>query len=181
MRRKYLAFFAALVIILFWSCGNDGSKKNPQNTENLILQQADGTISLKLDKAARYCNTYNPSENTAEWKVVISKPGRFKIWLSSATKDTTDLHYANSVKISFLDKQLEVVPACDKIIHNAVEFPSSYFRADSYMGSFFITEPGEYPLQIISEKVIAKNAGIQNTAPADNTVLMSVILTPLTR
>jgi hypothetical protein len=181
MRRSFFLFFAVLVLLFVWSCSNNGSSKDLRNSENKVVQQADGTISLKLDKAARYCDTSDSSENTAEWKIVISKPGSFKIWLSSATKDTTDLHYANSVKISFLDKQLEAIPACDKVVRDPVEFPSAYYRADSYMGSFFIAEPGEYNLQIISEKVIAKNAGFQNTAPADDTVLMSVILTPLTR
>ena len=109
----------------------------------------------------------------------LLEPGRFHVWLSSATKDTTDLSYVNSVRISLLDKQLEVDPACDKIIHNAGEFPSPYFRADSYMGSFFVSEPGEYNIQIISEKVIAKNAKTSNTSITDDTMLMSVLLTPL--
>jgi hypothetical protein len=61
------------------------------------------------------------------------------------------------------------------------EVPSSYFSADSYIGSFYITEPGEYNLQVISEKVVSKNAGIRNSDPADDTMLMSVILIPLTR
>ena len=181
MRRRYFVYFIGLAIILFWSCCNNRTSKDLQNAENMVLQQDDGTISLKLDKAVRYCDAAEPSENTAEWEVVVSRPGSFKIWLSSATKDTTDLHYANSVKISFLDKQLDVVPACDKIIQNPAEFPLSYFRADSYLGSFFVAEPGKYNLQIISEKVIAKNSGIPKTPPADDTILMSVILTPMTR
>jgi hypothetical protein len=180
MKIKLFAFFSAIVI-LFWSCSKNGNLKNSPDTENMVLQQDDGTISLKLDKAACYTDVTNPSGNTAEWKVVISKPGRFKIWLSSATKDTTDLHYKNSVRISFLDNQFEVRPACDKIIHNTGEFPASYFRADSYMGSFFVSEPGEYSIQVISEKVIAKNARISSTRIQDDTMLMSVILTPLAR
>jgi hypothetical protein len=79
--------------------------------ENAVLQQEDGTLSLDMEKATCYNDEFDPSSNTAEWNVVISKPGRFKVWLSSATKDTTELSYVNSVKISLLDNQLEVDPA----------------------------------------------------------------------
>ncbi len=181
MRRKWFPFAMGLVMILVYSCSHSVGKKDMQNAENRILQSEDGTISLKLEKAACYSDETNPSGNTAEWNVVISEPGRFHVWLSSATKDTTDLSYANSVRISLLDKQLEADPVCDKIIRNAGEFPSSYFRADSYMGSFFVSEPGEYNIQIISEKVIAKNSKAGNTSIADDTMLMSVFLTPMTR
>jgi hypothetical protein len=70
-----------------------------QIVQNKILQQEDGTISLKVDKADCYQDKVNPSSNTAEWNVRVSKSGRFNVWLSSATKDTTDLKYDNSVKL----------------------------------------------------------------------------------
>ncbi len=167
--------------LIVWSCSHNGNKNDLQNAGNRILPQEDGTFSLKLDNAACYSDVTNPSDNTAEWIIVISKPGRFEVWLSSATKDTTDLDYANSVKISLIDKELEADPACDKIISNPGEYPPPYFRADSHMGSIFISEPGEYHIQVISEKVIANNTAIQNTSIADDTMLMSVILTPLIR
>ena len=49
-----------------------------------------------------------------------------------------------------------------------------YYRADSYMVSVYVSEPGEYNIQMISERVTAKN---MNTQLAD-TKLLSVILTP---
>jgi len=49
------------------------------------------------------------------------------------------------------------------------------------MGSIYVSEPGEYNIQLISEKVIAKNAESHNTSRVDDTKLMSVILTPSTR
>jgi hypothetical protein len=180
MKQIFYGFFIGIGM-LFWSCSHNGSTRDLQSAGNRVLQQDDGSIALILDKAACYCDNANPSSNTAEWDVIISKPGRFNIWLSSATKDTTVLHYANSVKITLLDKQLEVNPACDKIIHNTGELPSSYFRAESYMGSFYVQEPGEYSIQVISEKVIAKNTATPKTSPADVTMLMSVMLTPMTR
>ena len=181
MARKWFLFSMGLIMILTYSCSHGAIKKDAQNAENRVLQSEDGTISLKLEEAACYSDESNPSGNTAEWEIVISEPGRFHVWLSSATKDTTDLSYSNSVRISILDKHLEADPACDKIIRNASEFPAHYFRADSYMGSFFVSEPGQYNIQIISEKVIAKNSGTSNTAITDDTMLMSVFLTPMTR
>ena len=138
-------------------------------------------MSLKLDKAGFYCDLTNPSNNTADWNVVISKPGHFKVWLSSATKDTSNLNYANSVRISLLDDQLEVKPVCDKIVQNTNDVHYPYFRADSYMGSVYVSEPGEYNIQVISEKVTSKTTEFQSTSLADDTKLMSVILMPITR
>jgi hypothetical protein len=181
MRRRILPYIIGLFIIPVWSCGHLGSTKDLQDAENRILQQKDGTVSLILDKAACYNDAVNPSNNTADWNIVISKPGRFKVWLSSATKDTSDLNYPNSVRISLMDDQLEVNPVCDKIVRNSSDVHYPYFRADSYMGSIYVSEPGEYNIQLISEKVIAKRAESLNTSLADDTKLMSVILTPITR
>jgi hypothetical protein len=149
--------------------------------ENIILQGEDGTISLKLDKAACYSDITDPASNTAEWEVSISKPGRYKVWLSSATRDTLALKYANSVKIRFLDNQLEVNPICDKVIPNSSDISYPYYRADSYMGSFYIQDPGVYNMQVISEKVLSKEMREQTASLTDTTRLMSVILIPLTR
>lgn len=181
MKTKIVAFFGGLGIMIVCSCGNQGSKNDLQSAENRIVQQEDGTVSLKLEKAGCYCDLVNPSSNTAEWNFIISKPGRFNVWLSSATKDTSDLRYANSVRISLLDNQFEVNPSCDKIVHNSDDVHYPYFRADSFMGSFDISEPGEYNIQVISEKVISKKLRTENTSMADDTKLMSVILTPITR
>jgi hypothetical protein len=181
MRRRFFPITYGLVIVLVWSCSQQGTTKNTQNAENRIVQQADGTVSLKLEKAVCYSDAINPTNNTADWSVVISKPGRFKVWLSSATKDTSDLSYSSSVKVNILDDHMEVTPAVDKIVQNSADVPNSYFRADSYVGSFYVPEPGEYNIQVISDKVIAKNAGSKNNPQVDDTMLMSVILTPAIR
>jgi hypothetical protein len=180
MRRRISAYLIALALIPFWSCGHTGTNKDIKNSQNRILQQKDGTVSLILDKAECYNDKVNPSNNTADWNVVISKPGRFKVWLSSATKDTSDLNYANSVRISLLDDQLEVNPSCDKIVRNSTEVQLPYYRADSYMGSIVVAEPGEYNIQLISEKVVTKKAETDKNSFSDDTKLMSVFLTPTT-
>ena len=169
----------SLVILLFWSCSRTSDQD--KSSINAILQSADGTLDLNLENATRYSDLVNPASNTAEWNFVVSKPGTFKVWISSATKDTTDLSYANSVKISLLDKHLEGNPECDVVIQESDNVSYPYFRADSYMGSFYISEPGEYSIQLISEKVLSKEAMNMVKADADNTRLMSVILAPITR
>ena len=181
MRTRFFVFSSGLVMILFCSCRQHGSIMYDQEADNRIIQQQDGTVSLKLEKAACYSDAVNPSNNTADWNIVISKPGRFKVWLSSATKDTSDLSYSNSVKVNILDDHLEVDPAVDKIVHNSGDVPDSYFRADSYVGSFYVPEAGEYNIQVISDKVMDKNAGSKNNPQVDDTMLMSVILTPALR
>jgi hypothetical protein len=183
MRKIIIGFLPVAFLFALNSCGNSGSNIADNNKNNLekILQQADGTLSLSLDKAAFYKDEGDPSCNTAEWNIVVSKPGRYSVWLSTATKDTMNLSYANSVKINLEDERLEAKPIGDRIVLNANEVKYPYFRADSYMGSFYIQEAGEYNLQVISEKV-RKSDVKPNVGPSeDNTKLMSVILTPMTR
>ena len=181
MKRRFYPVIYGLVLVLAWSCGRQGTTTNSQEAENRIVQQADGTVSLKLDKAVTYSDAANPTNNTADWNVVISKPGRFKVWLTSATKDTSGLRYSTSVKVNIMDDHLEVTPAVDKIVQNSKDVPSSYFRADSYVGSFYVPEAGEYNIQVISDKVIARNSGSKSHPQVDDTMLMSVVLTPAIR
>jgi hypothetical protein len=178
MSRKVFSIIS-LVLLLAWSC----SKKSDSGgvSGKAILQAADGTLALDVENATCYSDKVNPSSNTAEWNFVVSKPGTFKVWLSSATKDTTDLSYVNSVKLSLMDKVLEVNPECDKVVLNSEKVARPYYRADSYMGSLYISEPGAYSIQVISEKVLSKEAKNNGQSNPDNTRLMSVILTPMTR
>lgn len=178
---RNLLLFYVLSAVLMWSCGGVERKNNSAVQENVILQQEDGSFMLKLDKADCYSNVEDPSTNTAEWNVRIARPGRYSVWLSSATLDTLDLNYSNSVRITLADSQLEADPAIDRIVRNDEEVNFPYYRADSYMGSFYFPEPGEYNIQLISEKVLSKELRENTTLLPDNTLLMSVILTPLTR
>ena len=173
-----VAFIAGLI-----SCGNPGSNLAGDNSNDSekILQQEDGTLSLSIEKASFYSDEVDPSCNTAEWNIVVSKPGRYSVWLSSATRDTMNLSYANSVKINLEDERLEVKPIGDRIVMNANEVKLPYYRADSYMGTFYIQEAGEYNLQVISEKVCSKDVKPEVNKSEDNTKLMSVILTPMSR
>lgn len=178
MRREIFTIIGIVTILVF-SCGKKSGFD--KFSEGAVIQGPDGKLILDMAKAACYSDINNPSSNTAEWSFVVSKPGRFNVWLSSATKDTNDLRYFNSVKVTLLDKQLEVNPECDKVVLNSDSVSFPYFRADSYMGSFYISEPGEYSIQVISEKVLTKEAMNQVAVGQDDTKLMSVMLTPMTR
>jgi hypothetical protein len=179
MRRFLFVFFVTTVFLISYSCNNSGKKVT--TTDGKIKQLEDGTIDLHIDKATCYHDVKNPSSNTAEWNIVISKPGRFKVWLSSATIDTMDLKYDNSVKISLQDERLEVIPVGNKIVLNTKDVKYPYFRADSFMGTFYVQDPGEYNLQVISEKVRSQSNNNQSGTDIDHTKLMSVFLTPMTR
>lgn len=168
---------------LSYSCKNSGEQKETENNrvQNKILQQKDGTISLKVDKAECYSDMVHPSSNTAEWNVVVSKSGRFNVWLSSATTDTTDLQYKNSVRLNIHDNRLVANPECDRIIQNSSDVIYPYFRADSFMGSLFIQDTGLYNIQVISEKIVPKDYKNDDYSIDENTKLLSIFLTPVTR
>ncbi len=184
MGRKYFVWLILPVIALVISCKQKGEMSlavNNKSEQNKILQEADGTISLKVDNADCYNDLTNPGNNTAEWNVIVSKSGRFSVWLSSSTRDTTDLQYQNSVMVSLLDDRLEAQPECDRIIQNSSDVSYPYYRADSYVGQVYIQNPGEYNIQVISEKVFSKENLKENTTLKDQSRLLSVFFTPLTR
>jgi hypothetical protein len=183
MGKKLFIFLLIGGVALLYSCNKSGEKKEADNqlVQNRITQQKDGTISLKVEKADCYHDEVNPSSNTAEWNVVVSKSGRFNVWLSSATTDTTNLRYKNSVMLSILDNRLEARPACDKIIHNSVDVSYPYFRADSFMGSLYIQDTGIYNIQVISEKILPDDSKKDALSASDDSKLLSVFLTPAIR
>lgn len=183
MRRIVFVWMVLTGGIFLASCNNTAKSTEDKKVkaENKILQQEDGTISLKVDKAECYHDMVNPSSNTAEWNVFVSKSGRFNVWLSSATKDTTNLQYKNPVMLSILDNHIEAHPECDKIIQNSSDVSYPYFRADSFVGSLYIQDTGLYNIQLVSEKIVPKNYKNNESSATDNSRLLSVFLTPITR
>lgn len=180
MGRKIVVLMTLIGIIYFNSCKNSSDQKEVKNqvVQNKILQQKDGTISLKVDKADCYQDKDNPATNTAEWNVVVSKSGRYNVWLTSSTKDTTDLKYNNSVLLSIVDNRIEAHPAINKIIHNSKDVSYPYFRADSFIGEMYIQDTGLFNVQIISEKIIPKDPKKSDFKNEDTSKLLSVFLTP---
>lgn len=180
IRAFFTLVFCLIILGISFSCNNNKNSKDSAVSGNMIPQQDDGSYFLKLEDAACYVDQTDPSGNTAEWKFEVPGPGSYKVWLSSATIDTLNLRYSNPVKISLLDNQLVKSPECDRIISNSDDVSHPYYRTDSYMGSLYFPEPGEYNIQVISEKVIKINTS-QNNTFEENTKLVSLILTPMTR
>ena len=182
MKRKILTGVALIGVVFFYSCNNESSKSNNQLvSDNQVLQQSDGSISLKVNNADLYSDVTNPSTNTAEWDVLITKSGRFNVWLSSATKDTTKLEYKNPVLLSIHDNRLEKHPECDKIVQNSSDVVYPYFRADSFMGSLYIQDTGHYNIQIISDKIIPEDVRNGEASLSESSKILSVLLTPVNR
>jgi len=176
----FTSVMVAVGMLLLFSCDTGYKSERNHLSSNTIVQQPDGTISLKLEKADCYSDMVDPSVNTAEWNVVVSKSGRYNVWLSSATRDTTNLRYSHKVLVSVHDKRIEGVPECDKIVRNFSD--GSYpFRADSFMGSMYIKDPGEYSIQVISEKILPEDQVRSDKSGADISKLISVSFTPVKR
>lgn len=183
MRIKIFLLIVIAGAALLYSCGNSKNPNNTKNnlTANTILQKDDGTISLELKKADCYSDKSDPSLNTAEWSVKVKKSGRFNVWLSSTTKDTTSLNYNNNVLVSVHDTRISGHPACDKIIRNSSDVSYPYFRAESFIGSLYIQDTGEYNIQVISEKILPESARNAAFEGEDLSKLLSVYFTPVTR
>jgi len=169
------------MVAFAYSCSNTAKQNQTgiSKAENKILQKDDGTISLKLEKADCYSDIMHPSSNTAEWNVVVSKSGRYNVWLSSATKDTNDLHYNNAVMFNFQDNRLLTHPECDKVVHDSSDVSYPYFRADSFMGSLYIQDTGLYNIQVISDKILPEENINDVSSVSEYTKLLSVFITPI--
>ena len=189
MKRILFTCSVILMVAFFSSCGkNVGSGENTATADvnsdsdgNKILQEKDGSISLRVEKAALYHDVADPKNNTAEWSVLVSKSGRFDVWLSSSTIDTTNLRYRNNVRFNIRENNIEKRPGCDKIVLHSSDVSYPYFRADSFLGSLYIQDTGSYSITVISDKILPKdyNAAALNTD--DSSKLISVFLTPITR
>jgi len=180
MKKVLFVLMALMGVTLLFSCKEGVKSVRDMNivAENMILQQKDGTISLKIDKAECYHDIGNPSTNTAEWNVVVSRSGRYDVWLSSATRDTTDLKFKKSVLLSIRDNRLEAVPIVNRVVQNSRDVPSPYYQAESFMGSLYIQDTGVYNIQVISDKVLPVDFKAKGTVPDEQTKIMSVSLTP---
>jgi hypothetical protein len=182
MKRGISFLMILSVIFLLSSCNNKGNRSEREVVAgNIVKQDPDGTISLSLDKAECYDDADDPSSNTAEWNVVVSKSGRFNVWLSSATKDTAELSYQHDVLISVQDTRLTGHPGNRKIIHDSRNVAYPYFRADSFLGSMYIQDTGKFNVQVICEKIHPSIDESLKTSGADLSKLISVSLTPVTR
>ena len=165
---------------LFVSCNNNNNNQHKSlSTAEAIRQKEDGTISLNLDKADFYIDMDDRADNSAEWNVVVSKSGRYNVWITSATLDTTDLKYKNPVLVNVQDKMIAAHPDCDKIIVNSKDVQYPYFRADSFLGSLYLPDTGQFYIQVTSEMIMPKDYNIPESSAADISELISISFEPV--
>ncbi|MFH0842476.1 MAG: hypothetical protein V1903_07635 [Bacteroidota bacterium] len=177
MKRNLFILTVIAGISLLYSCNNITAETS--SVVEKILQHDDGTISLKLDNADFYADAEDRVDNTAEWNVVVSKSGRYNVWITSATLDTTDLKYKNPVMVNIQDKMIQARPGCDKIVMNSSDVPAPYFRADSFIGSLYLQDTGQFYVQVTSEMIMPKEYNAAGTSAEDITRLISVSFTPV--
>ena len=183
MKNVFFVWVVLIGVNFFVSCNNAVRSDENANvvTDNKVLQQKDGTISLKIDKAECYHDMVNPSSNTAEWNIVVSKSGRYDVWLSSATIDTTDLKFKDSVLLSIRDNRFETLPIVNKVVQNSSEVSKPFYQADSFMGSLYIQDTGVYSVQVISDRILPKTFRQGGSHSDDMTKILSVSLKPAKR
>jgi len=167
--------------LLLTYCGNSGQGNDSEKRMERIKQRDDGTLSLKIEYADCYSNTQNPSGNTAEWNVVVSKSGRYDVWLTSITTDTLKLSYENNVMVTVADNVLEARPQLNRIVRKSGDVSNQYFQADSFLGTLFIPGTGSYYVQVISEKILPEDYLTQGLSGEDISRLVSVSFTPASR
>lgn len=181
MKRDLFVLMVLFGVTLIVSCNSEvrSDERSSLVAENEILQQKDGTISMKIDKAECYHDMVHPATNTAEWNIVVSRSGRYDVWLSSATRDTTNLRYKNSVLFSIRDHRLEALPIVNRVVQNSIDVSRPYYQADSFMGSLYIQDTGSCSVQIISDKIRPKDFTPAGSSADDQTKILSVSLTPV--
>ena len=177
---KILGLFAFAVVIGITSCGHDRNTKdsNQLGKSDRPAGQEKGVVLLIADADLIQVRD-NPQYNTAEWLFTVKKPGRYDVWLSSLTSDTMKLAYADNVIITAGDSRLTKKPISDEIVLNDNSVRRPWYRADSHMGSIFFSKPGEYQIQVISDKVMPRGSSITDISIEKQTLINSLILKPL--
>jgi hypothetical protein len=178
---KKFGWIVLICLVVPLSCKHGGTaKEGVTGKSEETKQSSDGSVLLKMQDADLVQDESNPGCNTAEWHFTVDHPGSYKVWLSSLTCDTMRLDYDSVVTITSGDSRIEKKPIGDIIVNDDNTVKSPWFRADCEMGTFFFNQPGEYSVQVISEKVKTPPADLSAAALLEKTLINSVILKPST-
>lgn len=160
------------------SCNNSETDVSRAPGKDNRAVNKDGGVTLLLKDADMMEVDSNPQYNTAEWNFVVHKAGRYDVWLSSLTCDTSTNLFAGKVTVTAAETRLEKRPVGDKIITDDKNLKSPWVRAQSHMGSIFFSEPGEYQVQLISDRVLHHSGDVNKVSQAEHTLINSLILRP---
>jgi len=181
MKRRIIVAFVLGVAIFsgLVSCKNDAGINGHEgkNRKGDALVEGEAVV-LNIGEAELIQVDNNPQYNTAEWLFRVEKPGRWDVWLSSLTIDTSQLHFAENVIITAGETKLEKKPVSDRVVTDDKSFSGPWYRADTHMGSVFFSKPGEYQVQVISDKVEPHCTDLSQLSIDKHTLINSVILKP---
>lgn len=174
-----IAVMAFAIALIMFSCGQEGKNavvgKQADNSDAALQK---GGVVLLIADADLIEIEGKPQYNTAEWLFWVDTPGRYDVWLSSLTVDTSMLRFADNVVITAGETTLTKKPVGDQIVTEDTSVKEPWYRADSHMGSVFFSQPGEYPVQVISEGVESHSSDVSQINPEKHTLINSVILKP---
>jgi hypothetical protein len=173
---KILAI-AALSALASCNQGESSTSQDKQGKDGVPVTMEG--IELRIAEAELIQVDNKPEYNTAEWQFRIDKPGRYDVWLSSLTIDTTQLHFEDMVIITAGETTLEKKPLRDEIVTEDKSVQVPWYRADSHMGSIFFPNPGEYQVQVISNKVFPHSTDLSQLGIDKQTLINSLILKPI--
>jgi hypothetical protein len=177
---KKIGVFALAIFLSLTSCNqNGGTTGSKQESKNNRPVGNDGGVTLRIEDADLIEVDSNPQYNTAEWEFTVNKPGRYDVWLSSITCDTSHLSFADNVTITAGDARIEKKPVGDEIVTDDKSVKKPWFRADSHMGSIFFSTPGEYQVQVISDRVQSHPSDPTKINIEKHTLINSLILKPV--
>ncbi len=166
---------AVATVIALASCKRDGNNGN----EGKGGAKANGeAIVLKIEEAQLLEVEDKPQYNTAEWVFKVDKPGRWDVWLSSLTLDTLQLHFEGDVIITAGDTKIVKKPVRDRVVTEDKSITMPWYRADSHMGSVFFSKPGEYQVQVISDRVEPHSSDLSQLGIDKQTLINSLIMKP---
>jgi hypothetical protein len=172
-------FMGLILVISMTACNYKGEvgKKGKHAVSDQNTEKTDG-VTLLIKDAALIQVDSNPQYNTAEWHFTVHKPGRFDVWLSSLTCDTSHLQFGDNVIITAGDSRLTKMPVGDEIVIEDKSVQEPWYRADSHMGSIFFSKAGEYQVQVISDRVERHTADLSDISVDKRTLINSLILKP---
>ena len=170
------AVFGLIVLSAFNSCKDNGVAVNDNSGNNDRTKNREVAVTLLITDADLIQVDSKPQYNTAEWNFSVKTPGRYDVWLSSLTCDTSHLRYKEKVTITAGDARIEKRPMGDEIVTNDPSVKQPWYRADSHMGSIFFSEPREYRVQVISDGVIPHSSDLSSLSIDKHTLINSLIL-----
>jgi len=176
---RRIGVIAILAVVSMTGCKDNKSTAVDKTGNNDNNVAREGGVTLLITDADLIEVDSNPRYNTAEWNFTVKDAGRYDVWLSSLTCDTSHLRFNDLVTITAGDARIEKKPVGDEIVTDDKSVKEPWYRADSHMGSIFFKEPGTYQVQVISDRVMTHSSDLSKLSVDKHTLINSLILKPM--